>query len=258
MRPSVAFARPRHILEESVLLAESLGLRAFGVPSMEILPLPESELDPLRRRVLDNVESAVIFTTALALRFFLGEGKGKELLRSSLRERDLYAIGPGTARAMEGAGLPADELPSEHSSRGLVDDFGGRLSGRPVTLVRSKKGTALLREGLIEAGALVDEMRIYGSEPVLDSPEMRELLEHWSEHGLGALALTSALTSRYFLDSVRGIKGEEWLKDHLEGVRIGAIGEPTAVELRAQGICFDLTSTEADFEALLRALKELI
>ncbi len=74
------------------------------------------------------------------------------------------AIGPGTARAAAGAGLPVDLVPERSVAEGLVEAFGtpsaGEGSGR-VVLARAEVARPALPDGLRAAGWQVDDVAAY-------------------------------------------------------------------------------------------------
>ncbi|WP_434783262.1 uroporphyrinogen-III synthase, partial [Halobacterium salinarum] len=73
----------------------------------------------------------------------------------------LAAIGPATADACREAGWTVDVVPEEYTSAGLVAALDGDIDGARVEVARSDHGSAVLTDGLAEAGAYVHETVLY-------------------------------------------------------------------------------------------------
>ena len=253
----VAFSRPRHVLAESIQMAKELGFQPYAVPSMDLVPMPMDKLHTFRDQVMRGQYRALIFTSNLAADYFL-DFDDNESLKVVLAKTRVLAIGPGTAKALENHGLSVHELPEKHSSVGLVQSFGPSLRGQKVALIRSDKGTDVLREGLEAGGTQVTEMHVYTTRPILDSEEMGKLIEKARPHGIDAYAFTSALTVRGFLHSSESYVDKTKMLELLQGSLVAAIGEPTAEELASHGVRVDIVSHNADFYDLLRSIRDTL
>lgn len=253
----VAFSRPRHVLAESIQIAKEMGFQPYAVPSMDLVPMPMEQLKAFRDQVMKGQHQALIFTSNLAAEYFL-DFEDNEDLKQILAGTSVIAIGPGTSKALERHGLSVRELPEKHSSVGLVQSFGPSLRGQKVALIRSDKGTDVLREGLETGGTEVTEMHVYTTEPVLDSEEMRMLIETARSGGIDSYAFTSALTVRGFIHSSGNYVDKTEMLRLLQGSLVAAIGEPTADELASQGVRVDIVSHEADFHQLMTAIRDAL
>ncbi len=162
-------------------------------------------------------------------------------------EATVCAIGESTAAALRGAGYAVDVVPEEFSSTGLVETLAAEVAGARVEVARSDHGSAVLTDGLEDAGAYVHETVLYR---LVRPPEAGESAELAADGDLDAALFTSSLTVEHFLDAAdaRGVRD-----DALEGLKdatVGTIGNPTKETAEAAGIPVDIVPDLADFEAL--------
>ncbi|QFU82087.1 uroporphyrinogen-III synthase [Natronorubrum aibiense] len=167
----------------------------------------------------------------------------------------ICAIGPATADALREEGYTVDIVPEEYTSSGLVATLEADVDGARIEVARSDHGSAVLLEGLEEAGAYIHETILYRLVRPADSGESAELA---ADGELDATCFTSSLTVEHFLEAAadRGVR-EEALAG-LEDVTVGVIGEPTADTAAALGIGVDVVPADATFEALARETLEAI
>ncbi len=211
-------------------------------------------------------------------------------------DTDLACIGPATAEAARGVGWTVDLVPEEFSSAGLVAALTDAVdTGETVEVARSDHGSAVLLDGLDEAGVAVNETVLYR----LVRPDGAGASTETAAAGeLDAALFTSSLTVEHFLDAARergvaeaavaGLNGELVTNDgdgsggvgseasggvgsansgdvasddgrtatSGGGAVVGCIGTPTAETAREHGIAVDVVPDEATFEALACAVVE--
>jgi uroporphyrinogen-III synthase len=157
------------------------------------------------------------------------------------------AIGSATADALRDEGYDVDLVPEEFTSSGLVAALGSYVDGARVEVARSDHGSAVLLEGLENAGAYVHETVLYRLVRPDGSGESATLA---AEGELDAACFTSSLTVEHLLEAAaeRGIR-EEALGGLADAV-VGVIGEPTRETAAANGIDVDLVASEATFDRL--------
>lgn len=164
---------------------------------------------------------------------------------------EIVAIGTGTAAALEGAGYTVDRLPAEFSSSGLVEELSADAPGATVEVARSDHGSAVLLDGLNDAGAYVHETVLYR----LVRPEgAGESATAAADDELAGACFTSSLTVEHFLETAaeRGVRAEAI--EGLGGAVVGVIGEPTRETAESLGIAVDVVPETAEFEALAEAV----
>ena len=180
---------------------------------------------------------------------------GVELARETGWEPtgEVVAIGASTADALEAAGYRVDRLPEEYSSAGLVAELDGDVDGETVEVARSDHGSAVLLDGLREAGAAVHETVLYRLARPGGAGDSAELA---AAGDLDAALFTSSLTVEHFLAAAadRGVHDEALAG--LAGAVVGAIGEPTRETAESAGVDVDVVPEKADFEALACAVVE--
>ena len=168
-------------------------------------------------------------------------------------EATVCAIGDATAGALRDAGYAVDVIPDAFSSTGLVETLADEVAGTRVEGARSDHGSAVLTDGLAEAGAEVHETVLYR---LVRPPESGESTELAAAGELDAALFTSSLTVEHFLDAAeeRGHRNET-----LEGIKpatVGTIGYPTKETAEDAGIPVDVVPDRADFETLACAVVE--
>lgn len=223
-------------LAEAVDLLNSLGATPIGDPMLTVEPTGRTPDDG----------DFVIFTSTTGVELAAEAGW-------SPGEETLVAIGPKTAAAAEDVGWDVDLIPKEYTSTGLVELLAERVAGDRVEVARSDHGSAVLLDGLREAGADVHETALYELVRPAGAGESAELAARGE---LEAVAFTSPLTVEHFLEAAadRGIRA-----DALAGVNdavVGVIGGPTRNAAEKHGIDVDVVPENADFEELACAAVE--
>ena len=237
MAETVAFFRPddERAVEAAEIVAE-LGAEPLSDPMLAVEPTGATPRE----------DAAVTVLTSKT---------GVELAREAGWEPvgEVVAIGSATAGALTEAGYRVDRVPEEFSSAGLVAELADEVAGRRVEVARSDHGSAVLTDGLADAGAYVHETVLYR----LVRPEgAGEAAEAAAEQTLDGACFTSSLTVEHLLEAAadRGVR--EAAVAGLDGAVIGAIGEPTREAAEARGIAVDVVPDTADFEALAAAVVE--
>jgi uroporphyrinogen-III synthase len=165
----------------------------------------------------------------------------------------LCVIGAATAEAAREAGYTVDRIPEEYSSAGLVDALADEVSGAAVAVARSNHGSAVLTDGLAEAGAEVSESVLYRLTRPSDAGHSTEQA---AAGELDAALFSSSLTVEHFLAAARERGVEAAAMEGLADAVVGAIGEPTRETATAHGIDVDVVPETADFETLACAVVE--
>src|SRR5205085_2588143 len=83
----------------------------------------------------------IVFTSANGVRGFLGRLSARTLPRAKVA-----AIGAATARCLEAFGRPADLVPDDSRSEGLVEALRDRVLGKRLLLVGAEQGRRVLDE----------------------------------------------------------------------------------------------------------------
>jgi uroporphyrinogen-III synthase len=234
-RPAVAVFRPAdERIDEAVDLLESLDCEPVPDPMLAVEPTGDGPRPEADYTVLTSKTGAELAREA-------GWEPG---------ETTVCAIGDRTARALREAGYGVDSVPEEFSSSGLVAALETEVPGARVEVARSDHGSAVLTDGLNDAGAYVHETVLYR----LVRPDgAGESAERAAEGRLDAALFTSSLTVEYFLDAAAARGVRDAAIAGLNDAVVAVIGEPTRETAEDLGIAVDVVPEQADFAALARA-----
>lgn len=234
---TVAIFRPQIHERNSKKLLEGLGFRVISRPLIEVRSTG--------MKLMTDADF-IVFTSANGAELALDRVGPEELGRAKV-----CAIGPPTARALQAKGIEVELIPEIYTSVGLVRALAPLVSGKRVEVARSSAGSAVLLEGLNEAGAFVHETVVYTLERLeVAGSVIRKILQE-----ADVFLFTSSLTAQHFLDRA---------PDRAEAIRIlnekfvGAIGPPTRARLEHQGVEVDLVASEAIFERLVQETEQLL
>ena len=237
MAETVAFFRPDdERAAEAAEIVEELGAEPLSDPMLAVEPTG----------AVPREDAAVTVLTSKT---------GAELVSEAGWEPagEVVAIGSATAGALTEADYRVDRVPEEFSSAGLVAELADEVAGRRVEVARSDHGSAVLTDGLADAGAYVHETVLYR----LVRPDgAGEAAEAAAEQMLDGACFTSSLTVEHLLEAAadRGVR--EAAVAGLDDAVVGAIGEPTREVAETRGIAVDVVPDTADFEALAAAVVE--
>ena len=250
---TLAFTRPEERLPSSVALAESMGFKVFAAPSLRIMDGDEEEIRRFEDGLAHGRYAAVVITSVTAVEHLVA--KVRDDTMSRLHDVMFIAIGRATRDSLRYLGFDP-LMPDEYTSTGLVDMFSDTLKNKNVCLLRSDKGSRVLNNGLIQAGAEIDEIHVYRLEPVLESEGMDIILDVMKDETIDAYAFTSALSAKTFIDIAVNTLGKDKVANLFEAALVTAIGEPTADEIKRSGYAVDIISTKADFPMMLQEIRE--
>jgi uroporphyrinogen-III synthase len=224
-------------LAAAVELLDSLG--ATPVPD------PMLAVEPMGRIPDDKGAAFVVLTSKTGVELAAGAGWEPSV--------PLACIGGTTATAAREAGWEVAVVPEEYSSAGLVAALSDRVAGERVEVARSDHGSAVLPEGLREAGAAVTETVLYR---LVRPAGAGDSAERAAAGELEAALFTSSLTVEHFLAAAadRGVRDDAVAGLH--DAVVGAIGDPTRETAEAAGVDVDVVPDRADFAALATAVVE--
>ena len=233
-------------------------LRAEGawpvvLPAIEL----ERRVDPAAvaeaRTLLETSEYRwTIFTSANAVDVFMDElwEAGGDL--RAFRDVGICAIGPGTTQALARRGLRADVIAEESISEGiltmLVDT--GKIAGWRVLLPRAEGGREVLPDRLREAGAIVDELRLYLAAPPAEAPP--EALAAVRAGEIDVVTFTSSSTVRNLATLLGGDLSA------LASATVVCIGPIVAETARELGLPPHVVAEEHTIEGMVAALRAYV
>ncbi len=244
---TVVVTRAREQASGSAALLAAKGARVIQFPTIKIVPMPDyAELD----EAVSNLSRYgwVVFTSVNGVRFFRQRLDALGLDARALGSVRVAAIGPATAKAVEGMGIRPDLVPSSYVAEGVAESMLARgMKGQRVLLPRAAEARDVLPKALREAGAEVDVIAAYRNVPSDDNRE--QVMEALEEGRLDCVTFGSSSTVRNFLASIP----LDELKKH-PGVRFAAIGPVTADTMRSLGLTPDIQPEDFTIPALVDAV----
>jgi uroporphyrinogen-III synthase len=197
---TVLVTRPLQQAAALTRAIRSAGGATFEFPALEIEAVPVDELSVPLAQLADA--DIVIFISPNAAQFGMTAIRARGRLSSST---EIFALGPGTARALQAQGLGQVITPQGQDSEALLalpqlQD----VAGRRVVIVRGVGGRALLADALRGRGAEVHFMECYRR--MRPQADAAPLLTHWQAGGIDAVTITSA-EALHNLNSLLGEAG---------------------------------------------------
>lgn len=229
----------------SQLLRER-GAQPLEIPTIAIRPVEDSELLDIALRSL-HTYAWVVFVSVNGVREAFCRLEQIGLDARAFGDSRVCAVGSATAAALREHGVIADLRPRESVSESIVDGLSeAGVAGQRVLLLRAEAGREELSDGLMAAGALVDDVAVYRTVvPEVSRERVRDLL---SGDGVDAVALTSSSTLTNLLSLLDGDASV------LDGVAVACIGPVTAATARDAGLHVDVVASESTVAALANAL----
>jgi uroporphyrinogen III methyltransferase/synthase len=193
----------------------------------------------------------IAFTSANAVRALARAAHRSGRRPASLRARAL-CVGPATREAAAAEGFASEPLIAQGSDAAALLE-GARaalpLAGRRVLWPRAAAAGLELARELREAGARVEDVAVYRTEPVpFDAAALRAELASGALH---ALTFASPSAARSFAAGM----GPDGMAD-ARRARVAAIGRVTAEALRSLGLPADAVAERPEPAALVAALAD--
>ncbi|MBM4264251.1 MAG: uroporphyrinogen-III synthase [Deltaproteobacteria bacterium] len=227
---------------------EELGGEIFEFPTIEIQP-PEdfTAFDAAVR----NIESYdwLIFTSVNGVAPFLDRlgrcGKDEGLLAGI----NVGAIGPETAKTLEGAGIKAELVPQQFQAEGILETLSpAMMRGKRVLMPRAAKAREILPDTLRQWGATVDVVVAY--QTVLPAPDTAPLARLIHARAIDAITFTSSSTVSNFVRLFQQQKLSEIVGD----TPLACIGPITAKTVSDLGGTAQIVAQEFTIPGLVAAL----
>lgn len=238
----ILVTRTRHQSSGLADQLEDLGATVILVPTIEIVP-PETyaPLDTALAHL--STFDWLIFTSANAVEIF------HQRRKPAIAPKRIAAIGPATARAVEGIGLTADLVPPQYVAESLAAELSPYAAHSHMLLIRAAEARDTLPETLRAAGATVIIAEAYRNQvPPEAVPALQSIFaspKTWPD----AITFTSASTARNLfalLDAAKLTLPEK--------IVLASIGPITSQTLRDLGHPPQLEAAEHTIPALIHAL----
>lgn len=185
---TVLVTRPAHQAAALVQGVHSAGGTAFEFPALAIEAVALAQLAaPLAQLAAADL---AIFASPNAAEFGIAAIRAGGRLPAAVT---LFAVGPGTARALQAREPRQVITPAGQDSEALLAlPQLQQVAGKRIVIVRGVGGRALLAETLRARGAQVDFLECYRRiRPAADAAPLRA---HWQGGGIDAVTVASAET----------------------------------------------------------------
>ncbi len=235
---------------EFIALLREAGAVPIIFPTIEIVPLDDTaDLDAALGRLRDY--EWAIFTSINGVKNVMArmQALGRSLADFNLC--NIVAVGASTEAVLRGYGIQIALRPDEYVAEAILSGLAerGPIAGKRFLLLRVDTARAVLRDQLIAAGGLVDEVAVYRT--AIGKPDAAAFAE--LRKGVDVITFTSSSTVRNFFALLGG--------DALtiaNGARIACIGPITAQTAREYGLHVDVVATEYTVHGLIHALETLL
>jgi uroporphyrinogen III methyltransferase/synthase len=178
--------------------------------------------------------------------------EAKGLDSRALGRAKIGAIGPATAKALQGKGINPDVVPAKYVAESVLDSLKEKgIAGQKVLIPRAKKAREILPQELIRAGAEVDVVPVYQTELAEQSGE--EIVQGLQKGDIHYITFTSSSTVENFFRLVPAETLWDFVPDR---VRLACIGPITAKTLERYGFSAQIQPDVYTIPALAQALVE--
>jgi uroporphyrinogen-III synthase len=242
----ILITRPRAQASALAILLEEQGATTIQIPTIELAPPTSwSALD-------DAIHHAhnydwLLFTSANAVESYTSRARDLGL---TLRPNRIAAIGPATAKAVQGTGLAAkvDLIPPAYVAESFAQALTPYAPGSKLLLVRAAAARDTLPEALTTAGAHVTIAEAYQTVIPPDSiATLRKLFT--TEARLDAITFTSASTAQ----NLAALLSTADLKIPPQ-TTLASIGPITSEAMRTLNLIPTIEARESTIPALVEAL----
>lgn len=223
----ILVTRSREQASELSKLLSDQGANAIEFPTIEIKP-PQS-FQPLDRAIRHLKEYEwLIFTSVNGVEAFF---ERLFFLKRDLRDfagLSIAAIGPATAKAVEGYHLKVELVADEYKAEGLVRSLAkNKIKGTKFLIPRAAEARPVLVQELKRLGAKVDEVAAY--QTVRPTSRRKELVQLLKGEKIDLITFASSSTVCNFME-ILGKENRSLLK-RIPIASIGPITTKTAREL---------------------------
>lgn len=235
----VAIFRPKNKEKESKKILNSLGFEVLSDPLLEFIPTGNKPLETADYFIFTS-------TTGIEVLYRL------EIDFNYFNSGTVCAIGPKTKDALEDRNIDVDIVPTEYSSKGLVETLKDRIKEKKIEIARSDHGSIELLKGLNNSGGFVHETVLYR----IEKPEMggKKTIDALINNELDAILFTSSLMVEHFLEASKQYSKKDKILESISNCTIGCIGKRTKETAQSNGINVDYIPKNETFEDLVDTL----
>jgi len=243
----VLVTRARHQAGALSKLLMEHGALPVELPAIEIQAIPSTELIQCTLS-LSNYHW-VIFTSSNGVEAFFQQLHALDLDTRWLKSIRVGAIGPATARTLEAQGIHADYVPTEYTSKGIVNGLRNQnIASCRILLPRADIADKELAQEIAQLGAEIHELSIYKTTlPRTDVFLAEQML---LKNDIDVVTFTSPSTVINLL---------KLLNNDLEVInrtKVACIGSKTAAKATEAGLQVDIVARKSTIAGLVEAIEE--
>jgi len=193
----VVITRPETQAQDFVDRLRQAGAVPVIFPTIQIEPLADNtQLDAALKQLA--IYDWIIFTSANGVRVVCDRMQTLEQSLSVFSTRQIAVIGPATAATLFSYDIQAALLPEEYIAESIFESLSqqGSIAKKRFLLLRADIARATLREQLVAAGAVVNEIPVYRTVRGTPDPESYAQLRS----GVDLITFTSSSTVRFFFE----------------------------------------------------------
>jgi len=248
----VLITRPEGQSDEMARLLRDAGADPVELPTVRIVAPRDPALMANAVAHLDQY-AWVVFTSVNGVEATFSALDAMQRDARAFGAARIAAIGPATAAALRERGIRADVVPDEYRGEAVAQAIlaaSSNLQGTKILLPRAEVARDVLPEMLRSAGATVEVVPAYRTEPASadDFAHIRQRLE---EGTLEIVTFTSSSTVKQLVDGL-GANAQTLLSR----VAVAAIGPITADTARELGLAVTVTASAYTAPGLVAALIE--
>ncbi len=233
---NVLVTRPQNQSEYIVDLFQAKGAAVDYISTIEIKPVDDYTLVDRAISVLDTYDW-IIFTSANSAFYFL---QRLQYLAIPISKSKIAAVGRKTAEKIEKFGYKVNIVPDKFVSDQILQELGD-VSTQKILLPQGNIARQELKESLINAGAVVDNVIVYNTNnKEIDKKDITEIIDNKYNY----IIFMSPSAVRSFCESI----GEK--VRHLNST-IVCIGPTTTNEARGFDFKSIITSKEHTSDGIL-------
>ena len=206
---TILITRARGQAPEFRRMLEQQGAHVVELPTIEIRPRPDSDLD-LAVQGLDHCDW-LMFTSSNAVEIFLDRAQQLERLpieSSNTALPKICTIGPATAEKVESYGYSVDLVPRLYQAEGVLEDFlnfhEGQIKGLRILIPSASEARELLPRTLRGHGADVNLVPIYDT--VIPEESYSQLKQLLNTDSPDMITFTSSSTVKNFVALAEGVQ----------------------------------------------------
>jgi uroporphyrinogen III methyltransferase/synthase len=251
----VLVTRPAHQAGDLMVELRTLGAEPISFPTIEIGPVEDTRpLDEAIRAISRQLYGQpaasaydwLVLTSVNGVDAFWQRLYDLGLDSRCLAPLKIAAIGPATAEALRQRGIQPDLMPQVYTAEGILEAFDrlGPVSGQRFLLARADIARKTLAEGLVQRGAVVDEVAAYRTKPISGGslPPPADIV-----------TFTSSSTVQGYVNSLAGRDPRQMLKSS----QVVCIGPITAATARDLAVPVHAVAAAYTIDGLLEALKAI-